>query len=223
MKLAVLFSGGKDSTYAAYLEKKKGNELVCLISIVSENKASYMFHTPNINLVSKQAEAIGLPIILKKTKGIKEEELEDLKLAIKQAISKYKIEGIITGALASRYQAERIQKICDELRIKCLNPLWKNNQFELLEELVKNKFKIIIIGTFAQGMDKLLGKIINQEFINEVKKIHSKLKINPAGEGGEFESFVLNCPLFKKEINITQSHIESDKEGGKVLVIDKLI
>ena len=69
MKLGVLFSGGKDSTYAAYLEKQKGNEIVCLITLQSENKESYMFHTPNIKYSKMQAKAFKIPIIYKKTKG----------------------------------------------------------------------------------------------------------------------------------------------------------
>ena len=77
MKLAVLFSGGKDSVYASYLTKQQGHELVCLISVVSENSESYMFHTPNIEKTKKQADVMGLPLIIQKTKGEKEKELED--------------------------------------------------------------------------------------------------------------------------------------------------
>ena len=83
MKCAVLFSGGKDSTYAAYLTKKYENEISCLISIISENPESYMFHTPSIKKVKKQAEIMNLPLITQKTKGKKEEELNDLENAIK--------------------------------------------------------------------------------------------------------------------------------------------
>ena len=115
MKCGVLFSGGKDSTYAAYLAKKHGNELSCLISIVSENPESYMFHTPSILKVKKQAEVMNIPLLIQKTKGQKEEELKDLEKAIKLAKAKYEIEAIVTGAVESVYQASRIQKICDGL------------------------------------------------------------------------------------------------------------
>ena len=78
MKLAVLFSGGKDSTLAAWLAQKEGHELSCLISIISENKHSYMFHTPSIEKTKAQAQAMDIPIIVQETKGEKEEELKDL-------------------------------------------------------------------------------------------------------------------------------------------------
>ena len=204
MKLGVLFSGGKDSTFATLLAKKEGYKISCLISVASDNKESYMFHTPSIEKTKKQAEVMDIPIILEKTKGKKEDELKDLKSAIKKAVQKYKIEGIVTGAVESVYQASRIQKICNELNIECFNPLWQKNQFELLEDLIKNKFEVIIVGVFAYPLDeKWLGRKIDKKFIEEMKKLNEKYKINPAGEGGEFETFVLDCPLFKRKLEVT--------------------
>lgn len=213
MRLGVLFSGGKDSVYSGYLAKEKfKHELSCLISIFSENKESYMFHTPSISKVEKQAEVMNIPLIIHKTKGIKEKELKDLEEAIKIAIKKYKIQGIITGAIDSVYQASRIQKICDKLKIECINPLWRKNEIEYLKELIKNKFKIIIVGVFAYPLDKRwLGREIDEKFINEVEKLKLKYNIHPAGEGGEFETFVLNCPLFSKELKV--KFFQDLKEG----------
>ena len=217
MKLGILFSGGKDSTYSAWLAKNFGYELTCLISIFSENPESYMFHTPSIKKTKKQAEVMEIPLIIQKTKGEKEEELKDLEKAIQKAIKKYKIEGIVTGALQSVYQASRIQKICDKLNLECFNPLWQKNEEEYLEELIKNKFKTIIVGVFAYPLDKSwLGKEINQKVINELKKINQKYKINLAGEGGEFETFVLNCPLFKRELKIIKKSHRDHPKGRNI-------
>jgi asparagine synthase (glutamine-hydrolysing) len=203
MKIGILFSGGKDSIYAAYIAKKRRHKISCLITIHSKNKESYMFHTPNIKETFKQAKAMEIPLIIQKTKGEKEEELKDLENAIKQAIEKYSIQGIVTGALHSVYQSSRIQKLCDKLNIKCLNPLWQRNEIEYLNELIKNRFKAIIVGVFAYPLDKSwLGRKIDKNFIEETKKLKEKYKIHPAGEGGEFETFVLNCPLFKKELKV---------------------
>lgn len=203
MKCAVLFSGGKDSVYSAYLAKQKGHEISCLISIFSENEESYMFHTPSIKRVEEQAKVMGIPLVIFKTKGKKEEELKDLEKAIKTTIKKYKIKAIITGAIKSVYQASRIQKICNKLDIECFNPLWQIDELKYLEELVKNKFKVIITGVFAYPLSKeWLGREINEEFIREVEELEKKYKIHPAGEGGEFETFVLSCPLFIKKLVI---------------------
>ena len=165
MKLGVLFSGGKDSCLALYKAgMEKGNEIVCLITIESENSESYMFHTPNIHLAGMAAEAMDLPIIKSQTKGEKEAELFDLHNAIKKAIGKFGIKGIVTGAIASNYQRERIEKICNLLNIACINPLWGMNQIKVLKELVKNNFKVIIIGVYAYPMEEeFLGMEINND------------------------------------------------------------
>ena len=212
MRIAVLLSGGKDSLYSAYLAKKQGNELTCLISVYSENTESYMFHTPSIEKTKKQAQVMNIPLIIQKTKGEKEKELKDLFNVIKKTKKEYCIKGIVTGAIESVYQKSRIQKICKQLELKCINPLWKKNSFKYLEQLIKNNFKAIITGVFAYPFDKTwLGKQINSEFIEQIKILNNKYKIHPAGEGGEYETFVLNCPLFNKEIKIKS--FKDIKEG----------
>jgi len=203
MKVGVLFSGGKDSTYACYLAKKKGYEVECLITLFSKNPESFMFHTPAIELTKKQAELMGLPIVIRETLGEKERELKDLKRAIEKAKIKYNLQGIVTGAVASNYQAERIQKICNSLGLECFNPLWQKDQIELLKEILKNNFEVIISGVAAFPLnEKWIGKKIDGSFIEQVEELQEKYKVNPAGEGGEFETLVINCLLFKKKLKI---------------------
>jgi predicted ATP pyrophosphatase (TIGR00289 family) len=113
MRVGVLFSGGKDSTLALSKAMKE-HEVVCLITIISKNTESFMFHTPNIEITKLQAESIGLPLIQRITEGKKEEELEDLRKAVVEAKENYRIDGIVTGAVESVYQSKRIQKICDD-------------------------------------------------------------------------------------------------------------
>ena len=217
MKCAVLFSGGKDSAYAAYIAKKSGHEISCLISIFSENPKSYMFHTPSITKVKKQAEVMKIPLIVQRTKGEKEKELVDLENAIKKAIEKYGIEGIVTGAIASVYQASRVQKICDKLDLECFNPLWQKNPEEYWDELLKNGFEIIIIGVSAEGMGpELLGQKIDRKMLNKLKEIERKFRIHLAFEGGEAETFVLNCPLFTKKLKIIDKQIIGKRNAWKM-------
>lgn len=222
MKLGILFSSGKDSFYAMYKVKE---DVVCLISVIPENKESYMFHTPNIELVDVQAKALGIPIVKVNSKGEKEKELKDLKKAILLAKKKYKIKGIVTGAVASTYQTSRIQKICNELKLQCFNPLWQMDQVKLLKEIINNKFKVVITGVGGYPLGKeWLGKEINYKTLKELEKIKDIL--NPAGEGGELETFVVNSPMHKYKIKIIKRKIEYKNYSGvfkinKVELIEK--
>jgi diphthine-ammonia ligase len=214
MKLGVLFSGGKDSTLALHKAAEK-QEVACLITLVSENKESYMFHTPNIDVTALQAEALGLPLTRKATAGKPEEELKDLEEAIAQAVKDFQIEGVVTGAVESVYQAARIQKICNRLGVWCVNPLWKRNQKALLDEIVALGFKAIISGVFAFPLDgKWLGKQIDEEMIGKLVVLSEEYGLSPSGEGGEIETTVLDAPLFKKKIEVLAFEVEAKGNSG---------
>ncbi|MDP3697951.1 MAG: diphthine--ammonia ligase [Nanoarchaeota archaeon] len=222
VKLGVLFSSGKDSTAAAYIMKQQNYGLTCLIHIKSENPDSYMFQTAGTELVEMQAEAMGLPIIIQKTKGEKESELKDLEAAFKEAQKKYHIEGIVSGALFSTYQRDRIEKICDKLGLKVFLPLWHKPQDKHLQELIDHGFEIVLTAIAAEGLDKSwLGRKITIKDIERLQKLHKKLGLNVAGEGGEFESLVLDCPLFNKKIVLEKTQIIEEDKNRAHLVIKK--
>ena len=212
MKLGVLYSGGKDSTLAL-LKAKEHHEIACLITVVSENPESYMFQVPNIDATLLQSQAMGLPLVRVMTKGEKEKELEDLKSAIAEAQKRYGIEGVVTGAVRSTYQASRVQSICHELGLWCFNPLWLKDQVELLNEVVDAGIVAVISGVFAEPLDETyLGKVIDEAMVTRLAKL--KHVINPAGEGGEIETTVLFAPGFKKKIAITKSGTTYAKHSG---------
>ena len=218
MRLGVLFSGGKDSTLALHLAAEK-EEVACLITVVSKNKESYMFHTPNIDVTVLQAEALGLPLVSVVTEGKKEEELADLEKAIIDAKSKFQIDGVVTGAVESVYQASRIQRICNKLDVWSFNPLWKYDQNALLETLVEKSFKVIISGVFAYPLDeKWLGKQIDASVIARLVDLQSQYGISPSGEVGEIETTVLEAPLYKKRIEILNSAVDWRGNCGVFLI-----
>jgi diphthine-ammonia ligase len=218
MLLGVLFSGGKDSTLALHLASEK-ETVACLITVVSKNKESYMFHTPNIDVTALQAKALGLPMVSVATEGKKEEELSDLEKAIAEAKSQYGIEGVVTGAVESVYQASRVQRICNNLDLWCFNPLWKHDQKALLESLVAKQFQVIISGVFAYPLDeKWLGKQLDTPMIAKLVDLQGRYGISPSGEGGEIETTVLNAPMFKQKIEITESAVEWWGDSGVYVI-----
>lgn len=211
MRLVTLFSGGKDSTYVTYIAQQKEWNVQYLLSMISESQDSYMFHVPNIELTPLLSEAIGIPLIQKRTTGEKEIEIEDLKDVLKTL----DIDGILTGAIASNYQYNRIKNICDELNLKLVAPLWGKEQVTVLKEEINAGFYIIIVGVYAQGFDEVwLGRRIDENCITNLINLHEKYKINIAGEGGEFETLVIDGPNFEKKLVIEDYEIKWEKNSG---------
>jgi len=197
MNYLALFSGGKDSTFAIFKEKDNVNQL---LSFLPKDKDSYMFHYPNIEFTKVQAERMGLPIKVVETSC--EDEIGDMEKAIKEV----KVDGIVSGAIASQYQKQRIDRICEKLRLKSIAPLWHVDQEKYMEEIVERKFKFMITSVSAEGLDESwLGKVVDEKALEELIEIQKKNKINLSGEGGEYCTFVVNCPLFSKEIKIKKA------------------
>jgi asparagine synthase (glutamine-hydrolysing) len=181
-----------------------------------------MFHTPNIDVASLQAKAMDIPIVLQETAGEKEKELADLKKAIVKAQKEYGIEGVVTGALYSNYQRERIEKICDSLGLKVFSPLWHMDQEKEMRQLVKEGFEFVMSSIAAEGLNKKwLGKRLTGADIDKLVALHKRIGFHVAGEGGEFESLVLDGPMFKQRIKILDSEIIEESENVARFVVKK--
>ena len=168
-----------------------------------------MFHTPNTHLVPLQAEAAGLPLVAVETEGIEEAELADLTRAIRLAVEQHGIEGVVTGALLSVYQATRVQRICRDLDLWCFNPLWYTDPEHYMKELIATGFRAIITGVFAAPFSAdWLGREIDREALIDLQQYVRSDRITLTGEGGEYETLVVDAPLFAKRIVV----LESEKE-----------
>jgi ABC transporter with metal-binding/Fe-S-binding domain ATP-binding protein len=216
MITGALFSGGKDSCLAIYKFGK--DKIDCLLAMMPENKDSWMFHKPNLKLLRKQAEMLGIPLILEKTKGEKDEELEDLKRLIKKS----GINKLVIGGIKSNYQGTRIRGICEELGVEVIIPLWDYSAERLWKELLDNGFKVIITKIACEGIPKeFVGKIIDKERFKELKDLAEKYKFRLDFEGGEAETAVLYMPGFKKEISL-EYDIESEGDYRHFIKIKKI-
>ncbi|MBN2112097.1 diphthine--ammonia ligase [Candidatus Woesearchaeota archaeon] len=222
MRLGALVSSGKDSMYAMYTMMKRNYEIGCMITLRSENLDSFMFHTAAIEMAEMQSKATGIPILEHSTKGEKEKELKDLKDAIEKAKKQYKIKGIVTGALHSQYQKERIEKIAKELGLEIFSPLWHVNQEKYMRDLTSSGFKFILTKISAEGLDKSwLNRVITEKDVEKLVEIDRKIGINIAFEGGEAESLMIDGPIFKKAIQITDSEIDEESKIIATLKIKK--
>jgi len=220
MRVAILFSGGKDSTFALKVALEQGWDVRYLVTMVSERDDSWMFHHPCIEQTKLQSQAVGIKQLLKTTSGVKEEEVKDLVevlLGIKD-----EIDGVVSGALASRYQKDRIDALCKELDLRSIAPLWGKNQQMFMQEIVDSGMDAIIVGVSCEGMGKeWLGRIIDSRAINDLQKLNERFGINVAGEGGEFETFVMDAPFFKKRIVFGEMEKKWDAETNSGYIICK--
>jgi len=214
MKLAALVSGGKDSAYAIHLASKS-HEIATLVSIDSKNKESYMFHTPNIHLTRLFSEACDIPLNIESSLGEKEVELEDLKKALK----KTDVEGVVVGAIESKYQKSRMEDVCDTLGLEMVAPLWHMDPYILMNEIIRT-MDVRIVHVAALGLNKnWLGKRLDERSLKDLEKLNKKYGIHIAGEGGEYETLVLDAPYFKKKIKIIKTEINWFGDSGTLEVL----
>ena len=208
MKVACLISGGKDSMLALHKTVEK-HRVVSLVSIFSKNPDSFMFHTANISMTDAIAQSIQIPLFKIWVGGEEEKEVDELS----DQLSALDIDGIVIGGIRSEYQRKRFQKIADDLGIKLIAPLWHVDEEKILDE-VSRKFNAIIVKVSAMGLDEsFLGRRIDEGLTDELKKLRKKCGLNIAGEGGEFETLVLDAPMYKRSIEVSDFEI---KKGSMV-------
>ena len=223
MDVAVLFSGGKDSTMAVWAALEAKEDVKYLLSVKSRNDESYMFHVPNIHITDLLAQALEIPLMSVETDGIKEEELKDLKAAF-QDLKDLGVEAIYTGALYSVYQKSRIENLGDEVGLKIISPFWHVDELEYMRKIVSLGFKIIISGVAAWGLDESwLGREIDEECIGELVRLNEKYHVDIAFEGGEAETLAIDGPIFKKKIKILEYKKEWHLDSGVYIIEDAIL
>jgi predicted ATP pyrophosphatase (TIGR00289 family) len=219
MKVAVLFSGGKDSVRTVHFCLEKGYDVKYLITMISKREDSWMFHTPNINLTELSAECIGIPLVSKETSGIKEKEVEDLKKVLKVL----DVNAVVCGGIFSDYQKTRFERVCEELKLKLLAPFWHTDPERFMKETIDLGFDVKIVGVYSEGFDESwLGKKLDKKTLNDLISLNKKYGVNIVGEGGEYETLVVDGPIFKKKIKIIDSEkVWNEKTQSGYLRIKK--
>ena len=220
MRLAALLSGGKDSTYLVYMARQYGWEVTDAVILLTDAD-SYMFQRPNTREAVKIAESMGLEPHVRHTEGREEEELEDMK----EALMIEDIDGAIVGAVESDYQWARVQRICHELGIRTFAPLWRKDQEMLVRDMVSAGFEIMVVSVSAYGLgEEWLGRTLDDRAIDELVELREKYGINVGGEGGEYETTVLDGPGFSYgfEAKITEKHWHRDSGWVDIELIQKL-
>ena len=225
LKLASLFSGGKDSTYAIYKARQGGHDIECLVSILPKSEESHLLHYPNIAYTSLQAKAMKIPhVVFQSNTNDPEIETRELQNLLEKAKKDFGIDGIVHGGLFSDYQKVRFERIGNALDLKIISPLWHIDQKRYLQELLDNKFKFIITSVTTAGLDQTwLGREITREDVKQLVKLSTKHGFNLTFEGGEAETFVIDCPLFSSPIQILGANKIWDGYRGRFEITDAIL
>lgn len=213
MRIVALVSGGKDSIYTLCKMKDDGHEILACIYLCNKETFvdSYMYQTVGYETIKFIEEALQIPFIVRETEcnaknqnlEYEEEphdEVEDLYCAVREAVERYKCEGVCSGAIESTYQKNRVENVCKRLNLVSFTPLWKRNQKELLKEMVDYGIEAVLVKIASPLIPKtFLCKDISDvyAFLTSIK---TRWEVNYCGEGGEYETITLNCPYYKKKI-----------------------
>ncbi|KAL4656262.1 diphthine-ammonia ligase isoform X1 [Arapaima gigas] len=218
MKVVALISGGKDSCYNMMECVAAGHEIVALANLCPAGNTgeldSYMYQTVGHEAIKLYAEAMDLPLYQRTIEGSglhtgreysqrDGDEVEDLYDLLKLVKEKEDVDAVSVGAILSDYQRVRVENVCMRLHLQPLAYLWRKDQESLLREIISSDLHAIIIKVAAFGLDpeKHLGKSL-AEMEPYLKQLSQKYGVHICGEGGEYETFTLDCPLFKKKIVI---------------------
>ena len=214
MKIVAAWSGGKDSCFACYKAIQEGHEVVNLLIMMSDLSISN-FHMIRSDMLDAQSQAIGIPIVKWTTTPDTYEQ--EFKKALLQMKAKG-VEGIVTGDVfdVALHEAGWLDRICKEVGLTPVRPLWHRDTQQILEEFINAGFKATVVRITNLLSIDWLGREINKKFLDDLLKLGT---VDPCGENGEFHTFVTDGPLFKNRIKILES--EKVKLNGNARLVIK--
>lgn len=217
MKVAALVSGGKDSVLALHCAQTTGWNVTHVVTVVPKVEDSYMFHSPNTRLGPLIAEAVGAPLVTVETEGAKEAELADLE----RALAGLDVDGFVSGAVASEYQRTRLERIGHRLGLKSFAPLWHKRPEEVLATVSGAGWDVRFAAVAAAGLDETwLGRRLDPKAAQDLAALHARHGIHVGGEGGEYETLVLDAPCYQKRIDVLAARSEWRRDHGAWRVQD---
>ncbi|MGB1364939.1 MAG: diphthine--ammonia ligase [Candidatus Poseidoniaceae archaeon] len=198
MRIAVLSSGGKDSSAAWWWAMCRGWDIVAIVTVDIQDGDSHMFQVPSTNWVEHQAQLADLPWVNVPASGSVEDEIS----ALESALSDLEIDAIVSGALRSDFQKQRLECMSQRLNIHSFSPLWHQKPINHLSGMVEAGFQIMLTSVSCEGLDhSWLGHVLTKKSLNELHNLSKKHRFNVDGEGGEYETFVLGGPIWSRTMH----------------------
>ncbi len=222
MKLGSLFSGGKDSTYAIHMAQKLGHEVTCLLSVFTKSEESHLLHHPNLHWTKLQSESMKIPqLTISSDSDDTDDELSVLETLIQNAKEQFHIEGLVHGGIKSQFQKEKFETLCSKLNLAAVSPLWNAEPKQYMNDLLDSNFDFIMITVSSDGLDGTwLGRSVTKPDLDTLQSLSDKFGFNLNFEGGEAETFVIDCPLFSTPIKINRANKTWDGYRGRFEIVD---
>lgn len=198
--MVISWSGGKDSCLACYRAMKDGYQVSALVNSVSVEYRRVRFHGVKDDLIQLQAQALGVPLIQFSTSADHYER--DYVQGLSSIITP-EVGGVVFGDIHLQHCLEWVEKICRDLGVKAIEPLWGQSSVDILSDFIEAGFEAIVVSTQANLLDEQwIGRKLNRQFLEDIRNLEN---IDACGENGEYHTFVIDGPIFKKRIEITDS------------------
>jgi ABC transporter with metal-binding/Fe-S-binding domain ATP-binding protein len=195
--------------------EQMGHEVEVLVNVRPRDPYSWVFHTPNLAVVPLMAEAMAKELVTTDSSGTEEGDLS----ALADALSSLRVDGVVTGAIASDYQWDRINHVAERIGMKVFCPLWRKDQGVLMAELIDAGIRAMVVSVSSEGLDpSWLGREIDPVALKELEAISRRYGMNLAGEGGEYETLVLDSPLHRRRIRIAEQEMTTTRDSGSLRV-----
>jgi diphthine-ammonia ligase len=200
-RVFVSWSGGKDGCLALYRAKSSGMDVRCLANMVSEDSRRSRSHGIRAEVIKRQAEALGIPIVQQRTADA---DYEAMFVTMLQKFKEEGIEGGVFGDIDFLPHREWVENTCRKAGITAYLPLWNENQSTLMEEFIDAGFKALVVTVNAELLGKdALGRVVDREFMAYLAGLDRG--ITPCGEAGEYHTLVVDGPIFKNRLEIMKS------------------
>jgi diphthine-ammonia ligase len=202
-RLIALYTGGKDSTLAVQKALEAGHEIALLLTTRPSTEDSWMFHTACLGVQHILAKSMGLEHAYVQVSGEMEREVEELADQVARIAKEYGADGILSGAIASRYQKSRIDNLAAKLGLLHLAPNWGAEPRRILEELLARRYRVMITAVSTAGLgSEWVGRCLDRGSVDELLRLSERWGFNPAGEGGEYETLVLDAPIYRMPLSV---------------------
>ena len=208
--------------YAIHLAQNQGHDVVCLLSIFPKSEDSHLLHHPNLRWTKLQSMSMQIPqLIINSNSDDTDDELIVMENLLQNAKDQFQIDGLVHGGIKSKFQKEKFETLCLKLNLVSVAPLWNTEPKKYMNDLLDSNFNFMMVTVSSDGLDEQwLGKLILKSDLEILNNLSDKFGFNLNFEGGESETFVLNCPLFSNPIKINKFVKNWDGYRGRFEIVD---